>query len=342
MKSIESKTSRFLDIIFCVAFMPLLILLGPAHHWMKEWPVFFAIECVYLYGCYFAIRYVRVPLLFINRQYSRIAVLALILTACNCALTFYPHPEMDFVIPSMSEYQTSVRNYSVSLSLWLMFFAVMCYSITISFITELYHQMLLRKDVENQRNKAELAIFKAQISPHFLFNTLNSLYSLVIGTSTKAENAFIKFTELLKYTYVTIENESVPLRDEISYIQNYIDLQGIRLNEHTRIEWHHDVDDAGKHVPPMIFLTFVENAFKYGASTSRDCTVSISLTLRDGLLEFRTRNTIMKHSDKFRTEVPVGISNCRGRLDGLFPGKYTLDTEESNGIFNLNLKIRLN
>lgn len=341
MKSIEYRIARILDVIFCVAFMPLLILLGPAHYWLKEWPVFFAIDCAYLYGCYFAIRYARVSLLLINRQYARIAGLVLLMAACNYALTFYPHPEIDFVIPSMTEYQTSVRNYSVSLSLWLMFFAVMCYALTMSFITELYNQMLLRKDIENQRDKAELAIFKAQISPHFLFNTLNSLYSLVIGTSSKAEDAFIKFTELLKYTYVTIENESVPIRDEIEYIQNYIDLQRIRLNEHTEIVWRHDVDDMNKSVPPMIFLTFVENAFKYGASTSRDCILFISLTLKDGALEFRTQNMIMKHSDTFRTEVPVGISNCRARLDGLFPGRYTLDTGESNGVFNLNLKIRL-
>ena len=109
-----------------------------------------------------------------------------------------------------------------------------------------------------------------------MFNTLNTLYSLVIGTSQKAEDAFIKFTEILKYTYVTIENEKVALDDEVAYIQNYIDLQNIRLNSHTRVDWRHDIEDGKVMIPPMIFLTFVENAFKYGASTSRDCMVEIS------------------------------------------------------------------
>ncbi len=189
MKSLEARTSHILDIVFCLVFMPLLVFLGPAHHWMGEWPVFFAIVCLYLCGCYFLIKRLNVPQLMLDRRYALIAGVAVGLTVCNYALSWYPHPKMDFVIPSMSEYQTSVRNYSVSLSLWLMFFAVMCYALTISFITELYSQLLVRKDIENQRNRAELAVFKAQISPHFLFNTLNSLYSLVIGTSQKAEDA---------------------------------------------------------------------------------------------------------------------------------------------------------
>lgn len=340
MKSLEARTSHILDIVFCLVFMPLLVLLGPAHHWMGEWPVFFAIVCLYLCGCYFLIKRLNVPQLMLDRRYALIAGVVVAMTVCNYALSRYPHPKMDFVIPSMSEYQTSVRNYSVSLSLWLMFFAVMCYALTISFITELYSQLLVRKDIENQRNRAELAVFKAQISPHFLFNTLNSLYSLVIGTSQKAEDAFIKFTELLKYTYVTIDNETVPLRDEIAYIRNYIDLQAIRLNRHTVIDWNHDVDDPGLMVPPMIFLTFVENAFKYGASTSRDCEVRISLAARQGVITFETCNSVMKHRDEFRTEVPVGISNCRARLDGLYPGRYTLSTGETDGHFIVNLTIK--
>ena len=90
----------------------------------------------------------------------------------------------------------------------------------------------------------------------------------------------------MKYTYVTIENEKVALDDEVAYIQNYIDLQNIRLNSHTRVDWRHDIEDGKVMIPPMIFLTFVENAFKYGASTSRDCMVEISLSVHKGVLLF--------------------------------------------------------
>lgn len=339
MKAFVTRTSQYLDLIFYLLFMPLLILLGPAHHWIMEWPVFFILDCAFLYGCYIYIRHAGFAAMFINRRYYRMVAIVLTMTACNYALTFYPHPGMDFVTPTMSEYQTSVRNYSVSLSLWLMFFAVLCYSFTISFITELYNQLLLRKEIEMQRDKAELATFKAQISPHFMFNTLNSLYSLVIGTSQQAEDAFIKFTELLKYTYVTAGKETVPVADEIAYIQNYIDLQAIRLNHCTTVKWTHHVDRSDAKVPPMIFLTLVENAFKYGTSTSKACRIVISLKMSRGELHFSTRNAIMKHPDEFRTEVPVGISNTRARLAALFGNRFSLSTREDEGIYYVDLKI---
>ncbi len=341
MRSIENKTALIFDLFFSFVFQPILLLIGPAHYWVTQWPVFFVIVCVYLYACYFVLKHLNFPKLLIERRYTRIIVVVLSLIAVCYLLSCYPLPQLDFVIPTLSEYQTQVRNFGVSITLWLMFSLVLGYSFTTSIVKELYDQLLLKRKIEAQRDKAELAMFKAQISPHFLFNTLNSLYSLVIGTSEKAEDAFIKFTELLKYTYVTIDKEWVTLRDDIEYIQNYLDLQSIRLNEHTAIDWSYDVDDDSVQVPPMLFLTFVENAFKYGASTSRDCTIMIHLTLHDGVLRFETRNNVMKHADSFREDMPVGVENCRARLSALYPGRYTLDVSDAGGEFHLNLKIQL-
>lgn len=91
----------------------------------------------------------------------------------------------------------------------------------------------------------------------------------------------------------------------------------------------------------MLMLTFVENAFKYGASATRDCEIFISLKLTDGHLEFRTRNSIMKHADQLRTELPKGIDNCRARLEGIYPGRHTLETTERDNIFDLCMTIEL-
>ncbi|MCM1093965.1 MAG: sensor histidine kinase [Lachnospiraceae bacterium] len=341
MKSIENKSALIIDIFFCAIFMPVLIFLGPAHSWMQQWTLFFILSCLLFYGSYFVVKWINMPMLLISRNYKRIGLVLGALIACNYLLTLYPLPEMDFITPAMSEYQTRIRNYSITISLWMMFSLVMGYALTTSFVIELYDQLLQKKKIEAQRDKAKLAMFKAQISPHFLFNTLNTLYSLVIGTSQKAEDAFIKFTELLKYTYITIENEYVPLKDEIAYIQNYIDLQVIRLNQHTVVKWSYEVDDENVMIPPMLMLTFVENAFKYGASTSRDCVISISLALDSGMLEFRTSNYIMKHVSEFHSDMSVGIENCRARLNGIFPKKHTLTTSESDGMFNVNLSINL-
>ena len=341
MKSLEHKTDLIFDLFFCIVIMPLLIILGPVHYWWKISPVFSCLGIAYLYGCYFLTKLLALPRLILSRSYYKICAIALLFLLLTYLLTMYPLPEMDFVIPSMSEYQTRVRNYNVTISVWLLFLVVICYSLTVAFIKELYHRLLMQSIVENQRDKSELALYKAQINPHFLFNTLNSLYSLILGTSRKAEDAFIKFTELLKYTYVTANSDWVTISDEIGYINNYIDLQLIRLDSHTAVVRDFSVDDDFAPIPPMIFLTFVENAFKYGASSSIDSVISIKLHLNNGALLFETRNRIVKHPDEFRKDVPVGIDNCRNRLSGLFPDNYSLDIKETGGLFKVELKINL-
>lgn len=342
MKSIEKKGSLLLNLFFCLIFMPALLMLGPARPWMGQWPLFFAMVCAWLYGCYFAVLRLDIPRMILTRHYLRLAAVAAVFIAVTWLLTNFPLPQVEFVTPSLSLYQTQVRNFSVTLTIWLMFTLVMGYSLALSLLKTIYRQMLLKRRIEAERDKAELELFKAQISPHFLFNTLNSLYSLVIGTSEKAENAFVKFTGLLQYTYVTIRRETVALSDEIDYIGNYIDLQLLRLNSCTDVRWTHSVDDPQMAVPPMLLITFVENAFKYGASTTRPCTIELSLHVDHGKLHFATRNRIMRHSDTYRRDIPVGIENCRARLEGLFPGHHSLVTDESNGLFTLTLTIDTN
>lgn len=342
MKSLEHKTGLIFDFFFCIIIMPLLIFLGPAQYWWRVSALFTCLAIAYLYGCYFFTKALDFPKLILSGSYYKIGAIFSTFILLTYLLTLFPLPDMDFVIPSMSEYQTRIRNYNMTIAVWLMFLVVICYSLTVAFIKELYHRLLLQNIVEHQRDKAELALYKAQINPHFLFNTLNSIYSLIIGTSQKAEDAFVKFTNLLKYTYVSAEKDCVTINDEIDYITDYIDLQLIRLNGHTNVIWDHYVDNETEKIPPMIFLTFVENTFKYGASASQDCDIRIRLHLCNGMLVFETENRIMKHSDEFRENMPVGINNCKKRLSVLFPDRYTLDINEDRGIFNVHLHINFN
>lgn len=337
------STAWILNLFFCVVFMPILVVLGPMRQWIGQWPWFALLAIAFLYGCYFYILKLNLPKLLIERQWRRMAWPILGLIVANYLLTLYPLPDLDFVIPSLSAYQTQMRNTSVTITLWLMFTLVVMYALTISFVTELYQQLYLTKKIEAQRKKAELAMFKSQISPHFLFNTLNSLYSLVLGTSPRVEEAFVKFTDLLRYTYVVADHELVPLSDEVQYIQNYVDLQLLRLNDCTRVEWSHDIPQGQERtmVPPMLMLTLVENAFKYGASATEPCLIEILLSLHDGALHFTTRNRVMRRGEEFRQSVPVGLDNCRNRLSTLFPGRFSLTTAEDDQLFTVDLTIQL-
>ena len=341
MKFFEKKINRLIDLIFCLVFMPVVIVLSPAYYWLSDWPQFTWLLIACLYADYFAVRLLRTPKLFVERKYWQIAAILIVLVIGNYFLTQYRLPEVTFNAESLTALYNQIRNYSQAIGVWLMFSLVMGYALSMSFIQELYQQLMLKKEFELQKNTAQLAVYKAQINPHFLFNTLNSLYSLLIGTSERAETAFVKFIELVRYTYTGVDRDTVAIGDEIRYIGNYIDLQSLRLNSHTKVEWSHDVDDEKATIPPMIMMTFLENVFKYGVSAHRDCLIRIRLTLKDGLLEFYTENDIVKRVDELRSEAPVGLENCRGRLTSLFPDAWELLTEERDGKFIVNLKIRL-
>ncbi len=341
MKPLKQKISFIINVVSCIVFIPLILILGPTYYWLDSWPSFTLVITLFLYGIYFAVRLLNIPKLVVGRRYLLIAFIFLIFVVINYLIALYPLPEVTFNTPSLTSLYNRIRNYSMSMGVWLMSSIVMGYSLTISFIQELYRQMIIRRDMEYEKNKAELAVLKAQINPHFLFNTLNSLYGLIVGVSEKAEEAFVKFIELVKYTYSIADRETVAIGDEIAYIRNYIDLQSLRLNGHTVIKWKQEIDDRDVRIPPMILIIFVENAFKYGVSSRHDCVISISLTLNKGKLHFTVSNMIMKHADEFRSEMPVGIENCRARLNGLFLNDYLLSVEENGDRFNVDLKISL-
>ncbi len=117
----------------------------------------------------------------------------------------------------------------------------------------------------------------------------------------------------------------------------------MRLNDCTQVKWTHDVpaDKSNTLVPPMLMLTLVENAFKYGASATEQCLIEISLTLEEGVLRFTTRNRVMRRADEFRKTVPVGLENCRNRLETLFPSRFSLVTSEHDQLFTVELTIQL-
>ncbi len=341
MKLFEKNIGIIINLFFALVFMPLILVLGPTAHWLNYCPGFICALVAWLYVSYFILRVLNLPKLLMERKYPALAAIMIVLIGCSYLFTLYRLPEVTFNTTSLTLLYHEIQASSQSNIVWLTCSLVFGYAISMSFIQELYRQIIVRKDLEYQRNNAELALYKAQINPHFLFNTLNSIYSLILGTSDKAEDAFMKFIDLVRYTYTSVDNETVSASDEIKYIDNYIALQSLRLNSHTKVNWKYDIDDARTSLPPMIMMTFLENVFKYGVSATQDCEISISLKIHDHQLHFATENSLMKHADKFRTDMPVGIDNCRARLNVLFPARHSLTAEENGGKFRVDLKIQL-
>lgn len=333
----HTRIARYVDLLFCLVIMPLVITLLPVDHWIVHNTAFLLTLIVYIYGLYFIYRWARPAHLFIRHKYLAIILLMLVLVGITILFTHFPMRES---APTLDARILAARQNMRTQTIWFFFLVVTGFSLAIELTFELFRQMLSRQELEAEKNKAELALYKAQINPHFLFNTLNTLYALTLSKSDRTESAFVKFSNILHYMYTQTDRKLIPLADEWAYIRQYVDLQRLRLNPHTQVELTEEIDNDRASVPPMLFITFVENAFKYGISSETDCSIRIRLCLHEGVLVFTTENAVMQHRKE--TKPGIGIENCRKQLQLLFPGRFDLQTSEQDEIYRVRLTIRLN
>ncbi|OUP20628.1 histidine kinase [Parabacteroides distasonis] len=325
-----------IDLLFCLVIMPPIIMLVPVDKWMVHHSAFMLTLITYLYGLYFVYRKTKLPLLFMQRKFGRILLMIALLVGVTFLLTHFPYlAEPENIDPFLLKTWRHLRSQMV----WFFFLIVTGFSLSIELIFELFHQVLSRQETEAEKNKAQLALYKAQINPHFLFNTLNTLYGLVLTQSDKTESAFVKFSDILKYMYTQTAFEVIPVSQEVEYIRQYVDLQSLRLNRHSQVKLETWIEDGQVEIPPMILITFVENAFKYGVSPDTDCFILLHITVKEGQLLFETENRVMKENRT--TPHAMGIENCRKRLELLYPGRYELVTKEEEGLFTVRLTIQL-
>ena len=195
---------HYVDLLFCLVILPLIILLVPVDKWIKTQPVFVGTLVLYLYLLYFTYRKANIPSLFLKRKYLHIIILIIILTLITELLTHFPISDK-----FGSKLPIDFRRHLHSQTIWFFFLIVSGFSLAIEVTFELFRQMLQKQEIEAEKNKAELAMYKAQINPHFLFNTLNTLYGLVITKSDLTESAFVKFSNILKYMYDNTSREKI-------------------------------------------------------------------------------------------------------------------------------------
>lgn len=330
----RNRITLYIDLLFCLVIIPLAIMLLPVDRWIVNNTAFLITLVAYVYMLYFIYRLACIPKLFMQKKYMKVFLLLLILTSITELLTHFPIPTEH--IGDDVEKMTARMNIRRQ-TIWFFFLIVTGFSLAIELIFELFKQIISKQELEAEKNKAELSLYKAQINPHFLFNTLNTLYALVLSGSDKTESAFVKFSGILRYMYSQNESELIPAENELDYIRQYVDLQKLRLNQHTKVSLSVCASSSKVLIPPMIFITFVENAFKYGTSSDTDCKINICININEDKLLLETENDIMRRPEKRANG--IGILNCRKRLDLLYPGKYELYNGEDNGIYRVKLII---
>jgi hypothetical protein len=197
-----------------------------------------------------------------------------------------------------------------------------------------------KEEISKQQLQTELSFLKSQVNPHFLFNSLNSIYSLSVSNSKQTSDAVMKLSRILRYTLEEAKNNMVNLGHEVEFIKNYIELQKIRLTDNVSIKFVTKGDIGSVSIAPLMLIPFIENAFKYGVSTHNESNVCAEIDAQDRDIRFTCTNTNFPTIALKNKGTGTGISNTKRRLELLYPDKHTLDIKETAETYSVTLIIK--
>ena len=193
---------------------------------------------------------------------------------------------------------------------------------------------------EEEKLHAELAYLKTQINPHFLFNTLNSIYAMALGKSEQTAGAIVRLSSMMRYVLTDTGREKVALKQEIAYLIDYIELQKTRFEGTLLVDLSVNGDPGDKKLVPLLLIPFVENAFKYGVNPEEPSTISIRIDIRDHELFLLVANKKVAPPHPDTDPRGLGIKNTRQRLQLLYPGQHTLEIKEDEKDFTVSLHLK--
>ncbi len=195
-------------------------------------------------------------------------------------------------------------------------------------------------EMEREKLRAELSALKNQINPHFLFNSLNSLYGMAFeNDDEETAEGIAKLSKMMRYLLYEAPAEEVSLTKELEYLRNYIDLQKMRVSEQVQVEFEVSGDPSGHMIPSMLFQPFIENAFKYGISQLRPSQIKIETKIEPDKLTFQVSNTKHPFIQSQNKHKGIGIKNVRKRLDLLLKNRHEIDVVDGDNFFSVVLQI---
>ena len=243
---------------------------------------------------------------------------------------FASMPSMEFIIPVWTRH--ILINYPTIVGL----------ALAIKLLKNWYLKQRETVQLTREKINAELQLLKAQVHPHFLFNTLNNIYSFILKGSPRAPEMIKKLSALLNYILNECNHPLVPLSKELSLIQDYMELERIRYGDKLSMTHHVQGNAKDKMISPLLLIPFVENSFKHG--TSRMLThpwVKLDITIEDHLLDFRISNNKPEQKNDTAPKRGIGLTNVKKRLQLLYPGTHSLFITENEMSYDVTMKIAL-
>ncbi|PZX93563.1 histidine kinase [Flavobacterium aquariorum] len=240
------------------------------------------------------------------------------------------------------EHRIHRRDQPIFFQLVPSFFYILIVAIStiIKTLSEFYDDQQNKLIAESQRTSTELNYLRKQTNPHFLFNSLNSIYSLAHKKSDLVPDAIVTLSEMMRYMLYETDNKTVLLEKEIDYIKNYIELQKLRLNNIENISINIHGDTKNKSIEPMLLISFIENAFKYGTDYKGTAYVKIVITIEENILTFWVENKI-ENNKKDPENSGIGLSNIKNRLNLLYPNAHKLNLSATDSKYTVHLILQL-
>ncbi|WP_405396970.1 sensor histidine kinase [Maribacter sp. Asnod2-G09] len=196
-----------------------------------------------------------------------------------------------------------------------------------------------RKEADNFKLQTELQHLRYQLQPHFFFNSLNNIYSLVDISPDKAKSTIHSLGKLMRYLLYETNTELVTLSKEIEFMRKYIELMKLRLTDKTEVESSFPVSDSQIKISPLLFISLIENAFKHGVSASTKSMISIDMGIKGNKVDFTIENHNFPKQDSDKSGSGIGLPNLEKRLHLLYPNKHSFKKELRDGVYKVNLQI---
>ena len=291
----------------------------------------FVFGSVIMIALYYLNSVILIPrLLFKNRIWKYIIALLIILIIIII---------LDYIFSYYFDIKQRFLGKRPPISLFLSIF-IIAVSTSIKLAQKWFENETQNKAMIHEKMNSELSLLKSQVNPHFLFNTLNGIYSLANSKSDKTAPAVVKLSQLMRYMLDESKQQFVPLSSELDYINTYIDLQRLRLFDNVKIEFNIKGEAENIKIQPLLLIPFIENAFKHGTDSSSDCLINIDLEIKKDSIYFIVKNDILKS----RTEdgkSGFGLNNIKRRLELEYPQRHVLNTKTADNKFFTKLFISL-
>ena len=292
--------------------------------------------------------YVLFPYLFKQKRYiayatSAIALLFVASLLDRILLERFIEPTF---FPDTTYYEAIFVWYLIFKAMLWFLAPVLLFTLLVKVLEHWFDQERIHQDTLHEKLEAELNYLKAQVHPHFLFNTLNNLYALTLQSSSDAPKVVLKLSGLMSYMLYDSQSERISLDKEIAHIRNYIELEKLRYGNRLDVSLNVSGEIEGKKIAPLLLIPFVENAFKHGVSHETDNVwVTIDLKVKDEWLSVKVENshtgTDSSPADNVTHGGGIGLLNVKRRLDLLYPNTHRLILQKEPEYYTVDLKIKL-